>query len=265
MFIKYIIKSLLKNKAVWFWGVMYVIIWLLMGVFLWSSTVNKEYLKEYAGIWYAIDSIFSISFVSVSLSYGMYYSSTSLAYLFKNSSLKPSKYYFNYLISVGLFFVIIGTVLEFIETILFKIKFGIIILPSNFYLSILLFFVSGIIFYSFSIVLVILINNYVGLKNISFVSFIPMILGMFFGYSALYVKIPDYLLYTNFYTPTLYLYLYSYVLKTPWIILSDPFSGNVNLDFCILSLLIWLAILIFMSIYLLTKIRASDIEEARIT
>ncbi len=265
MFFRYTLKSLFRNKTIWFWGIIYVVIWLLMGVFLWSSSIDIKYIKEYAGIWFAVDSIFSISAIAVSLSYGIYFASTSLAYLFRNSSLKPKKFYFDNLISVGIFFIIIGTFLELRETILFKIKYGIIIFPSNFPLSILLFFVSGLIFYSFSIILVILINNYVGLKNISFVSFIPMILGMVLGYSALYVKIPDSLLYTNFYTPTLYLYVYSYVLKTPWIVLSNPFSGNVNLDLCIISLIGWLAMLIIISIYLLTKIRASNIEEVRNT
>ncbi|MGC9166898.1 MAG: hypothetical protein ACP5GR_04540 [Thermoplasmata archaeon] len=265
MLFKYILKTLLKNKTVWFWGLLYVTIWLFLGVFVWGNSIDRNYLKDYAGIWFAFDSIISISSISVTLSYSIYYASSSLAYLFRNSSMKPFKYYMENMFSIGTFFVIMGTILELIEIILFSIRFNMIILPNNIILTVILFFISGMIFYSFSMILVIIMNNYLGLKNVGFVSFIPMIISWLLSYSILYIKLPSYVIYSNFITTLTYIFTYSFIEKTPSIILTDPFSPHINVFICTLSIIAWLILLMPICIYSLSKIRASSIEEARVS
>lgn len=264
MIFRYMIKSLFKNRMIWFWGIFYVSFWLILGVFVWSNGMEINYLKDYAATWYAFDSIISISSISVSLSYSIYFSSTSLSYLFKNSRLSSYEYYIESIISIAIFFIIVGILLGLIEILLFKIKFNIWIIPSNIPFLIILLFISGLIFYSFSIVMVILINNYAGLKNINFVSFVPMLLGWLFGYSVIFFKMPNYVIYSNFITPLAYAFVNVFLNHQVYVELSNPNSGIVNIQFCALSIFIWLIVLIIGSIYLLKRIRAKNIEEAMV-
>lgn len=128
-----------------------------------------------------------------------------------------------------------------------------------------LFFISGIIFYSLSSILVLLFNNWLGLKNINFVSFISLFIGMGFGYTILYSQIPVALLYGNFINPLEYLYIYSYDAQVPNVVLINPYSKFVNLDYAVISVIIWITILIIASIIAIKNIRGCYIEEARMT
>jgi len=261
------LKNIMKSRPIWLWGVSFVGFWLFMGVFVFTSDYNipKSMIHSYAGVWFALDSVISVSSIGVTMAYTIYYSSNSVAYLFKNSKLTPLRYYVDSILSSGIAFVILGLVLTGLTCLFFFIKFHTIIIPSLFIYSVALFFVSGIIFYSLSSILVILFNNWLGLKNINFISFISLFIGMGFGYTIIYSQIPVTLLYGNFVTPLEYLYVYSFDAQIPTEVLANPYSKFINLDYTVISVIIWITILIIASIISIKNIRGSNIEEARMT
>ncbi len=261
------LRSILKSRPIWLWGISFVVFWLFMGVFVFASdySIPKNMLHEYAGVWFALDSIISVSAIGVTMSYSIYFSSNSLAYLFRNSKMSPLRYYLETMASAGVAFVILGSILMLITGIFFYIKFHIFELPNLIAYSIVLFFISGIIFYSMAATLVIVFNNWLGLRNINFISFISLFLGMGFGYTALYSKLPSNIMYGNFITPLEYLYVYSFDSKTPTSVLVNPYSEPIKLNLAILSIFIWTIILMLLAIFTIKNIKGSYIEEARMT
>jgi hypothetical protein len=261
------LKSIIKSGPIWLWGISFVAFWLFMGVFIFTSDFNipKSMIHSYAGIWFSLDSVISVSSVGVTMAFSIYYSSNSMAYLFRNSKLTPMRYYLDSVLSSGIAFVVLGLILTGLTGLFFFIKFHTLVLPNLLIYSVALFFISGIIFYSLSSILVLLFNNWLGLKNINFISFISLFIGMGFGYTILYSQIPVTLLYGNFINPLEYLYIYSYDAQVPNVVLINPYSKFVNLDYAVISVIIWITILIIASIIAIKNIRGCYIEEARMT
>ena len=265
MIIRRFMISLLKSKPLWFWSIGFIIFWLFMGVFIFTDNINLRgaEIENYASIWFSVDSTISVSAVGVTIAYVIYYSSTALAYLFRNSRLTPLRYYLETSTSVGLTFTIIGAVIMVATTALFYVKFGIIVYPKLMYLSIILFFFSGMMFYSLSTILMVTFNNWLGLRNVNFVPFIPLFLGYGFGYTILYAQLPSWLTYSNFISPMEYLYIYAFLGNVPRLELISPNSPEVSLIYSTLSFVIWLFLFIVLSLGTIRLIKASYIEEAR--
>ncbi|MCL5681463.1 MAG: hypothetical protein M1515_05440 [Candidatus Thermoplasmatota archaeon] len=265
MILKPYLKSLFSSKIILFWSVGFVIFWLFMGVFVFTAglSLSGNGIIGYASIWYSVSSILSIAAIGVSISFSIYYSSSSLAYLFRNSKLSSYRYYLESSIATGVFFTAVGIIFLFVLMAFFYLKFHVIIYPHILWLSIILFLSSGILFYSLSVILVLIFNNWLGLKNINFISFIPLFLGYGFGYSALFYELPGGLLYSNIISPLEYLYVFSFTGQTPWVELINPLSKHVSIVLCASSLIIWIIILLTMALLLIRRIKGSYVEEAR--
>ncbi|WP_153274122.1 hypothetical protein [Picrophilus oshimae] len=265
MILKSYIKSLFSSRTIWFWSVGFIIFWLFLGVFVFPQDINKSSFDiiNYASLWYSLTSILSVAAIGVSISFSIYYSSSSLAYLFHNSKLSSYRYYLESSVATGLFFTGTGTVLMMFMALLFYIRFHVIVYPHIFWLALILFFSSGLFFYSLSAALVVIFNNWLGLKNINFVAFIPLFLGYGFGYSALYGSLPHWLLYSNFVSPYEYLYMMSFTGRVPFSNILNHASTHASILLCSVSVLIWMVIFIFAALLLIKSIKASYVEEAR--
>src|ERR1700730_12716635 len=92
--IKYYIKGMLSNRNLWFWGVAFMLFWLVLGGFVFSRGIPSTpgALLAYTASWYGIIVTFSLSSLAISIAYTIYYASCSLVYAFKYTRLTPMSY-----------------------------------------------------------------------------------------------------------------------------------------------------------------------------
>jgi len=122
---------------------------------------------------------------------------------------------------------------------------------------------SSVFMCAFATLLVLVLINYLGLKNQSFVSFIPLILGFGFGFSQLFTSLPKALLYASPYSAIVGLLYSGYSGFPVLIILTNPSSATLDSYYLALSLVTWTFALLLIDAYLLGRIKPRSVEEMR--
>lgn len=264
MITRYYIKSLLTNKSLLFWGLIFMIFWLFMGAFVFGFEYNnRNYSLFYASSWYSVIALFSLSSIGTSVAYSIYYSGHSLIYLFRFSKLKPFDYIYNLLLSTSIVGAILGVLLLGFSSLFFSIRSGFSITPIFPSYAILISILGGAFMFLLAVNLVVLVNNYMGLKNITFISFIPLMLSYVFGFSLISIKLPTIIIYLSPFSEIVELFFFSYYGKNPTVVLSEPSSSLLNIYYLAVCLLIWDVFMFIFSTVLIRRIKPRSIEEAR--
>lgn len=260
----YYLKSLLSNKALWGWGVGFMVFWLFMGsyVFGFNMTSRSESLG-YTSVWFSLIGLISGSIIATSVAYSIYYANSSLAYGFRFTKLKPSSYIFNLMGSTSITGGIIGCFIIIFTILLFSSKAGYLILPVYPEFSILLFIVTGMFMFLLSAVLVIFANNYTGLKSISFIVFIPQLLSYLFGFSELGIPLPSAIVYASPFSDIPRLLFQTYYGQAAPLNISNGTGPMLDPYILMASLLFWIALLFVLAMFLVKRIRPRSIEEGR--
>ena len=264
MIARFYLKSLVSNRALWGWGVGFMVFWLFMGsyIFGFNMTTKIESL-EYTSVWFSLIDLISGSIISTTVAYSVYYANSSLAYSFRFTKLKPSAYIFNLMGSTSVVGGIIGAFIIVFTIILFSSRSGYILLPVYPYLSIAMFLVTGMFMFLLSVVLVIFANNYTGLKSISFIVFIPQLLSYLFGFSELGIPLPSAVVYASPFSDIPRLLYQTYSGNASQLNMSNGTGPLLNPYILIVSLLFWTALLFVLAMFLVRRIKPRSIEEGR--
>ncbi len=266
MILKYFVKSLITNKNLWGWGIAFMVFWLALGAFVFyqkgSGFVEAKY---FASSFYGVVALFSMGTLGTTIGFSIYYANSSLPYLFRFSKLKPHEYLFNFVVSSSIVSLFMAISLMLFNIAFFSISSGYILRPSFPIYIILISIASGLIMFEISLILLVFVNNFVGLKSISFVSFIPNYLAYAFGFSMLYIKLPSELIYFSPFSEIVDLFIYSYSGKSPYLVISNPDSSTVNVTFLAVMLLAWILVLFILSSIAIRFIKPRNMEEARQT
>jgi hypothetical protein len=259
-------KALLRNKSLWGWGVLFMFFWLFLGAFVESNSLPKNALLTLSpstSSWYSVISMFSLSTLGISISFSLIYATHSLAYSFRYTKLRPMTYLTNLGAASGIVGVTLGVIMLLSTYALFSYKFGVNLAPANPVLAVIVAAVTGVFMYALGMFLVLLLINFLGLKNESFVSFVPLILAYGFGFTQLYAKLPASLLYASPYNAIQGLMFHAYSGQP----IPQEFTASNGLTLEPLtlgvSLVAWIALLILLDSVMLRRIKPREIEEAR--
>lgn len=264
MFAKFYLKSLLTNKSLWGWGVGFMLFWLFMGAYIFTTNSASHQVHFYnAAVWYALIALISASTIATSISYSIYYSNSSLAYSFRFTRLKPLSYIGNALMSTSIMGAILGALMLIFTYLLFSNQAGYPLVPALPAYAIVVSVGAGAFMFLLAAVLITLVNNYMGLKNVTFVALIPLLLTYVFGFSQLGLKMPAYIVYGSPFTEISDLLFQAYYGHPSTLVLSDPTSPLLNYHYQIAGLAAWIVILFFAATALIKKIKPKPIEEAR--
>ncbi len=129
MMFRYMLKSILLNKSLWGWGVAFMLFWLVMGAFVFSSSVPAQMALSYTSSYYGVISLYSFSAIAITISYTLFYGSYALAYSFKYTKLSPFGYFTSLLVASSVMATIMGAIMLFSTYALFSWKFGLSLLP----------------------------------------------------------------------------------------------------------------------------------------
>ncbi|MGP6220725.1 hypothetical protein [Caldiplasma sukawensis] len=261
---KYYVKSIIGNKNLLFWGVAFMGIWLVMGAYFFGFTPSSSNFDlKYTSTWFSLIALYSLSTIGTSIAYSIYYASSSLNFTLKFTNLTLKKFLFSIISGVAVSSIILCSIILMLCSLLFSERSNNILIPSMPYYSILIAVGAGAIMFGISASLTTIITNYFSLKNINFISFLPLILSYIFGFTMLNTSLPSWIVYGNPFSESISLFYFSFSGSIPHISLSNPNSPSINIFYMAVALITWSFILIFIFLKLVKNIRAVSIEEAR--
>lgn len=264
MLAKFFFKTLMTNKSLWGWGVAFMVFWLFMGAYVFGFRSTSYSISLYnAAVWYALIALISASTLATSISYSIYYANSSLAYSFRYTRLSPSSYIGNLMVSTSIMGGILGALMLVFTFAFFSNKSGYTLAPVSPEYSVVVAIVAGAFMFLLATVLIILVNNYMGLRNISFASFVPTILTYVFGFSQLGLSLPVGLIYASPFTEISDLFFQAYYGNPANLVMSNPSSQIINPYHLIAGLVAWILVLSVVAVLLIKKIRPRSIEEGR--
>jgi hypothetical protein len=263
--LKHYTKGILSNKNLWFWGVAFMVFWLVMGAYVFTQGVPdaRSAASSYTSSWYAIIALYSLSSLAISIAYSIYYSSSSLAYGFRYTKLTPISYEGTLIGSSSILGILLSGIMLVATYAMFSAKFGLNLLPSDPFAAIAISALAGVFMMTFAMLLVLIVVNYAGLQSISLVTFVPLLLAFGLGYTQLLTKLPTIVLYVSPYNAISSL-LYQAYAGTPAISeLSNPSSPILQWPYLLLSLVAWIFGFVLLNGFMLRGIRPRQVEEGR--
>jgi len=259
-------KTLLTNRALWGWGVLFMVFWLVIGGFVESTGLPKgdsAVALNYTASWYGIINLFTLSSLGVSIAFSLIYSTHSLAYAFRYTKLKPLSYLANIVASSLIVGVVLSVIMLLLTYAIFSYRFGASAAPVNPALAVPVAALAGVFMYALATMLVLIIINALGLKNQNFVSFIPLLLGYVFGFTQLFVALPNIVIYASPYTAIQDLLYHAYSGEPIPEVLSNPTGTTLSPTYLAVSLVAWTLILLLIDSAMLRRIKPKSVEEAR--
>ena len=264
MLLKYYLKALLSSRPLWAWGAGFTVFWLFMGAFVFGfNMTTKQESLGYTSVWYSIIGLIAASVIATTISYSVYYANASLAYCFRFTKLRPSTYVFSLMAGTAVVATVIGAILMAISALMYSYKSHYLLIPEMPLQSLGVFFLSGIFMFLLAVILVISVNNYAGLKSISFVAVIPQILSYIFAFSALGAPLPVDMVYLSPFSDIQRLLMTTYYGHRAPLNLNGGIGPLLNTNLFIISLSFWIALLFAVCIILVSRIRPASIEEGR--
>ncbi len=262
--IKLLTIRMLKNKTLWSWGIVFMIFWLFMGAFVFGFKSNNYSVSLYnAAVWYGIIGLISTSSLATSIGFSVYYSNSALAYSFRYTLLKPSRYIMDFVISICFIGLIFNIIILLMAMLMFGIKSGYHLIPALPVYAILTGIASAVFMLLLSIVLIVVINNYIGLKNISFGAYIPLMATYLLAFPQLFISLPEKLVYISPFNDIADIMVYSFYGKGIHFMLGNFTGSVINLEYSVSSLAVWIIILFILSLYIISRIKPRSIEGAR--
>jgi ABC-2 type transporter len=263
--VKYYTKGILTNRNLWFWGVAFMIFWLFLYAFSFASQVpdTQPALLQFSAISYGSIALFSLSSLAISIAYSIYYASSSLAYSFRFTKLTPISYVGSLIGSSSALGVILSAIMIVCTFGIFSVKFGFNLAPSNAVAAFGVSALAGIFMMALSMLLVLVVVNYLGLQNVSLVTFVPLILAFGFGLAAINSVLPIALLYASPYNAVQSLLYMVYSGQAPHVQLTDPTSPVLNWLYLLASMGIWITLLLSLDSVLLRRLKPRQVEEGR--
>ncbi|HDM22667.1 MAG TPA: hypothetical protein ENG20_02650 [Methanomicrobia archaeon] len=278
-FLRYFIKSLIRNWMILFWGIFFVGFWLFLGAFVWSgsfidSVKNLEEIYKqkaflsYTASWYSMCVLMGFSAISTTLAGIIYNSTSALPYLKRFSRLSPEKYYTHSLIGVSLMTLISSFSLLIITVILYGYRLKSPVYPQNILLLSIVSLFGGLFYYSLAFVISIVSIVLKSPRIREFLGFLPLILTYGVGLAQVNMSLNKNLIYASPINCVLSLLSSAYygssvsneITKTS---ITDPSIHLSNL-YLFISLFLWICILSMINIIMLRRVEEMKLEEGRI-
>ena len=258
-------RSVLANRSLWFWGVAFMALWFVLGAYVFSPGLAPGRSAEltYTSAWFAVIALFSLTTLAMTIAASMVFGTSALAYGFRYSRLTPSAYALSGVVATAAMGTLFGLVMSGVVSALFSAHFGWAIVPANLLAVVGIAALSGAFMMGLGTVLVLIVVNYLGLRNLSFVEFVPLALAYIFGLSQLFLALPEWFLYLSPWNDMETLFFQAYSGSPATIVLTDGASGTLSGPLAAAALAGWVLVLVGLATVLLRRIRPVAVEEGR--
>jgi hypothetical protein len=146
---------------------------------------------------------------------------------------------------------------------LFSAHFGTTILPADVPAIVGVAVLSGAFMMGLATTLVLVVVNYLGLRNMNFIEFFPLILSYIFGFTQLFLAVPSWVLYLSPWNDMESLLYQAFGGSPARVVLADTASPTLSWPISVVALLAWVVLLVGVASLLLGRIRSVSIQEGR--
>uniref|UniRef100_A0A7J3Z8T6 Uncharacterized protein n=1 Tax=Ignisphaera aggregans TaxID=334771 RepID=A0A7J3Z8T6_9CREN len=208
---RFYLKSLIKDPYYWFWAVFFMLFWLVMGAFIYGSTMTKDSLRRdlekiippstpmfesiledmwnkstlyYTGSWYSSTALYSLTTIAMGLVHYIYYSTIPIRYLTKYSKASSTRFYTGLTLASLTTSLIATGILVASTIILYSYKFHELnkfILPKNPLGVFTVTVTGGVFMFFFSTTLALLVVAMRKPRLLGMLSFVPLMLSYALG------------------------------------------------------------------------------------
>lgn len=258
-------KSLLTNGSLWFWGAAFMLFWIVIGAYVESSgyQLSGPGLSAYAGAWYAVVVLLSLSMLAIAIANSLTYGSAALAYAFRYTTLTPARYLGAVVLASAIFGLILGFVILGGTVAIFGARFHAAIVPSNVPALVAVSLGAGVFYMALATNLMLLVINYLGLRSASMVGYVPLLLSYAFGLGQAFTTLPTWLLYGSPYNAITSLLYQGFTGAPVPVMLGSTGSVTLAGPLLVVGLVAWTVGLAVTATILLRRIRARNLEEGR--
>jgi hypothetical protein len=257
-------KGILTNRNLWFWGVAFMLFWLVLGAYEFSQGIEtRASILAFTSSWYGIIALYSLSSLAISIAYTIYYASSALAYGFRYTKLTPFSYMGSLVGSSSILGIALSAIILLATFGLYSSHFGTTLPPSDPVFAVVVSALGGIFMMSLAMLLVLIVVNYIGLRSINLVTFVPLLLAFGFGYSQLLTAMPAALVYASPYNAIQSLLFQAYSGSAAPVEFLNPAGATLDWRYLFISLLAWIAVLLLADSVLLKRLRPRQLEEGR--
>lgn len=271
----YMTKKLVINPQNLGWSLFFVIFWLAMGAYVFSSNIPSNLpsniYQAYASAWFGIATLISMSSISTSLTFSLAYQTGAIPYLLRYSKMRAISYVSAVLASGLITGLAYGIVLLILTDIMYSSHFKVSLPPANIPLTIAFVLLSSLLYTAFSLFLQLIRVKYLGFApaTIQIVSFVPLLLGYLFGFSTLFLHLNKGIIYASPFSSAEFLLAKGYyggvVYLSPLAELGEANSGEVfSVETGVISIIGWSILLLLISLVLFNKVYYRSIQEGRI-
>lgn len=286
---KYLVKAGLTNRAMLFWGVGFMLLWIFLGAFVYTNDFPKlpqpymdEAVRLYTGDWAAFVIAYEPSGVLIGLLYMLVYQTAGMAYLRRYGRLKPTKFITSYYLGMIAPSLILSLILIILIIVMYYAGFNYhgfdiplsAVLPKNPVLGtaevIGLSLLTSLFMESILFLLGIVTLN-ISLRHVSRIAFIPYILVFISYFVYLSLKLPNWAIVLDPFMgiigtiATVYVGL-DYVPSQLRAMTSSDYikiSKAMPLAYGVASIIIWTVVFTVLAIPLITSVRYRPPEEIR--
>ncbi len=258
-------RAVLTNPALWFWGVVFMAFWFVLGAYVFSGGLAPGHSAEsaYTSAWFAVITLFSLTTLAMSVASSITYGTSALAFGFRYTRLSPVRYTSALIVAAAAMAVLLSLVMVAVVSGLFSTHFGSTMLPANLPAMIGVAVLSGAFMMGLATTLVLVVINFLGLRHMNFIEFFPLILSYIFGFTQLFLSVPAWVLYLSPWNDMESL-LYQAFSGTPArVVLGTTTSPVLSWPISVGALALWVAVLVGLATVLLGRIRSVSIQEGR--
>lgn len=261
--LKYYTNGILSNRNLWFWGVAFMLFWLVLGAYSFAQGIPQVALRGYTASWYGTIALYSLSSLAISVAYSIYFAGSSLVYSFKYTKLTPLSYIGTLLGSSSVLGILLSAIMLASTYGFYTARFGLNLVPSDPLGAIAVSALAGVFMMTFAMLLVLIVVNYVGLRSINLVTFVPLILAFGLGFTSLTNPLPSSFLYASPYNAIQALLYSAYSGSVAPVQLDNPASAALYWPYLLISLVAWIVLLLVVDSILLRRLKPRQLEEGR--
>ena len=175
-----------------------MLFWLVLGAYAFSQGIPQVAMKGYTASWYGTITLYSMSSLAITVAYSIYYAGPSLVYSFKYTKLSTMSY-MGSLVGGGssVLGISLSAIMLMSTYLFYSAKFHLGLAPNDPIGALAVSALSGVFMMTIAMLLVLTVVNYIGLRSINLVAFVPLILAFGLGYTALFTRLPSYVLYAS--------------------------------------------------------------------
>ncbi|NNN18095.1 MAG: hypothetical protein HKL79_07030 [Thermoplasmata archaeon] len=258
-------RSVLTNRSLWFWGVVFMAFWFVLGAYVFSGGLPATRSAEvaYTSSWYAVIALFSLTTLAMGIATSISYGTSALAFGFRYTRLTPRAFALSLMAAAGVMGLFLSFIMAGVVSGLFSAHFGTTILPANLAAIVGVSILSGAFMMGLATTLVLVVVNHLGLRSMSFVEFVPLILSYIFGFAQLFLALPAWVLYLSPWNDMESLLFQAFSGSPARIVLTDSASPILAWPLLVGAIVVWVVVLVGVASVLLRGIRSVSVQEGR--